>query len=58
LDSGLREAAIEAHNEFIDLYHRLAHDADRPMWLDARTLRAVLDDMLDFRVAGQVGSLS
>lgn len=42
----LRQAAREAHDQFIDEYHRLALDADRSMWLDLRELRKALDDML------------
>jgi len=42
----LEEEAVLAHADFINLYHRLNLDADRPMWKDARSLRKVLDDML------------
>lgn len=45
-DAALRTAG-EAHDEFIDEYHRLALDADRPMWKELRGLRVVLDDMLE-----------
>jgi predicted RNase H-like HicB family nuclease len=47
-----REAALtkakDAHDDFIDEYHRLALDADRPMWLELRGLRHILDDMLKY----------
>jgi hypothetical protein len=43
-NSNLREVAIVAHGEFLDLYHRLALDADRQM-LDVFTLRAILGDI-------------
>jgi transcriptional regulator GlxA family with amidase domain len=41
----LASAAKDAHDRFIDEYHRLALDADRSMWLELRGLRSVLDDM-------------
>jgi hypothetical protein len=50
-ESGSQEPgklAETAHAEFIDLYHRLNLDATQEMWLDARGLRHVLDDMLRF----------
>ena len=40
----LDKAALQAHDEFIDVYHLLNLDASREMWLDARGLRAALDD--------------
>jgi hypothetical protein len=40
--------ALKAYDEFIDLYHHLALDASREMWLDARSLRSVLDDMVKY----------
>jgi hypothetical protein len=46
------KAAVQAHGEFIDRYHRLSLDADRAMWEDARALRRVLDELLK---AGQKG---
>jgi len=39
-------AAVEAHTSFIEHYHQLNLDVNREMWLEARGLRAVLDDML------------
>ena len=42
------ELAESTHSEFIDLYHRLNLDASEEMWRDARALRHILDDMLDF----------
>jgi hypothetical protein len=39
-------AAGQAHDRFIDEYHNLALDADRPVWLELRALRHVLDEML------------
>ncbi|MDR6862679.1 hypothetical protein [Phycicoccus sp. 3266] len=47
-------AASKAHDEFIDVYHRLALDADRPMWLELRSLRAVLDDMVQAAASGDL----
>jgi hypothetical protein len=47
VDGALNEAAIEAHSAFIDHYHRLNLDASREMWIEARGLRDVLDDMLE-----------
>lgn len=41
------EEAFKAHSEFIDLYHRLNLDASQEMWIEARGLRHVLDDMLE-----------
>lgn len=52
-DADQRPAA-EAHDDFIDEYHRLALDADRPMWNELRGLREVLDDMLQHAQAGEV----
>jgi hypothetical protein len=48
------DAAVAAHDQFIDLYHRLNLDADDAMWRDARALRKVLDDLLK---AAQQGSV-
>jgi hypothetical protein len=45
-------AARRAHDHFIDEYHNLALDADRPVWLELRALRHVLDDMLEDAEAG------
>jgi len=42
----LLEQAIEAHDEFIDTYHQLNLDSDREMWLEVRSLREVLGEML------------
>jgi len=42
----LKAEATAAHNAFIEQYHLLNLDASREMWLDARSLRDVLDDML------------
>ena len=41
------EQAVKAYDEFIDLYHRLNLDATREMWIDARRLRKILEDMLE-----------
>lgn len=41
------EQAVKAYDEFIDLYHRLNLDATREMWVDARRLRKILEDMLE-----------
>ena len=38
--------ALEAYDEFIDIYHRLNLDVTREMWIDARRLRKILEDML------------
>ena len=43
----LDEQALKAYDEFIDLYHRLNLDATREMWIDARRLRKILEDMLE-----------
>ena len=51
-DHGLDLNAVLAHDQFVDLYHRLNLDASRTMWKDARGLRAVLDDMLSAARAG------
>jgi hypothetical protein len=40
------DAAVDAHNDFLDEYHRLALDADRDMWVELRHLRKALDVML------------
>lgn len=45
-------AARRSHDRFIDEYHNLALDADRPVWLELRALRHVLDDMLKDAEAG------
>jgi hypothetical protein len=42
----LAKAALSAHDNFIDEYHRLNLDVSRELWKDVRTLRGVLDDML------------
>lgn len=42
----LEREAGRAHDAFIDQYHRLALDADKEMWFDARSLRDILDDLL------------
>lgn len=44
--------AIEAHDEFIDEYHRLALDSDKTMWRELRGLRHVLDDMYKYAEEG------
>jgi hypothetical protein len=46
-DQRLETEATSAHDEFIDLYHRLNLDASTEMWKDARGLRRVLDAMLE-----------
>ena len=51
-NEGLAEAAIAAHDEFIDHYHLLNLDSSREMWLEARGLRHVLDEMLKLAQAG------
>jgi hypothetical protein len=43
----IHEKAVSAHDEFINLYHRLNLDASAEMWRDARALRDILDDMLE-----------
>lgn len=45
-DQRLEREATSAHDEFIDLYHRLNLDASTQMWKDARGLRRVLSLML------------
>lgn len=44
--------AIEAHDEFIDEYHRLALDSDQTMWRELRRLRRVLDAMCKYATEG------
>jgi hypothetical protein len=39
-------AAKDAHTAFIEHYHQLNLDANREMWIEARGLRRVLDEML------------
>ncbi len=51
-DRDLETKAVHAHDQFVDLYHRLNLDASRTMWKDARGLRAILDDMLSEARAG------
>jgi len=41
-------AAIDAHTAFIEQYHQLNLDASKEMWVEARILRDVLDDMLKY----------
>lgn len=50
--SELAGAARTAHDVFIDQYHQLNIDASPEMWLEARALRHVLDDLLESAVAG------
>lgn len=50
------KSAKSAHTSFIDQYHRLALDADEPMWLDMRSLRHILDDMLKYANLGNVAN--
>lgn len=40
------QAALKAHDGFIDEYHRLALDADKAMWDNLRDLRKALDSLL------------
>jgi hypothetical protein len=47
-------AAVQAHDSFIELYHRLNLDATKSMWKDARSLRGVLDRMLEVGKVGDV----
>ena len=50
-----------AHTAFIEQYHQLNLDANAEMWRDARTLRRVLDAMLEAaeaRHADKAGELS
>lgn len=42
----LDDEAGSALDRFMDLYHRLNLDVSRDMWLDARGLRNILEDML------------
>jgi hypothetical protein len=51
-DTVLFASAVQAHDSFIELYHRLNLDASRTMWNDARSLRRVLDKMLEEGQAG------
>jgi len=44
--------AVAAHDEFTDVYHQLNLDSSRSMWLEARGLRAALDDMLRLAQVG------
>jgi hypothetical protein len=46
-DESLSGAATDAHVAFIEHYHQLNLDASREMWIEARGLRHVLDDMLE-----------
>lgn len=46
-NENMAEQALQAYNEFIDCYHRLNLDATREMWIDARRLRKILEDMLE-----------
>ena len=48
----MNEQALKAYDEFIDLYHRLNLDATREMWIDARRLRKILEDMLEYAQQG------
>jgi hypothetical protein len=52
-DEALRAEATAAHVAFIEHYHQLNLDANREMWIDARGLRNVLDDMLKAAQAGE-----
>jgi hypothetical protein len=49
----LTTAAIAAHSEFLERYHRLNLDASRTMWIEARGLRDVLDAMLKAAKEGE-----
>src|SRR5216683_2080061 len=53
VDSQLANAAVVAHSEFIDWYHRLNLDSTREMWLEVRGLRDILDAMLRLGHEGQ-----
>jgi hypothetical protein len=44
--------AIQAHDEFIDEYHRLALDSNQTMWRELRRLRKVLDAMCQYAKEG------
>ena len=46
------QQALKAYDEFIDFYHRLNLDATREMWIDARRLRKILEDMLKYAQQG------
>jgi hypothetical protein len=49
----LAAEAAAAHGEFIDAYHALNLDSTEAMWKEARGLRDVLDDMLEYATAGR-----
>lgn len=51
-NESMEEQAGKAYDEFIDLYHRLNLDVTREMWLDARKLRKILEDMLKYARQG------
>jgi len=53
-EEALRTEATAAHGEFIEQYHQLNLDASRDMWIEARGLRHVLDDMLKAAQEGDV----
>ncbi len=49
----LAAEAAATHGEFIDAYHALNLDSTEAMWKEARGLRDVLDDMLEYATAGR-----
>ena len=51
-EDALRKEATAAHDEFIDHYHQMNLDASRDMWNEARSLRYVLDNMLEAAYEG------
>lgn len=51
-NESMEEQARKAYDEFIDLYHRLNLDVTREMWVDARKLRKILEDMLKYARQG------
>jgi hypothetical protein len=55
-ESGLLEAAEQAHAEFMDSYHELNLDSNEAMWRAARTLLGVLTEMLNQAKAGEVAA--
>jgi hypothetical protein len=48
----LSDRARTAHDAFLDAYHTLNLDSSKEMWLEARGLRDVLDDMFALAKSG------
>jgi lactoylglutathione lyase len=53
-DKALAADAVAAHAEFVDSYHELNLDSNRPMWLEARGLRDALGRTLELAQSGHL----